>query len=481
MKRFFTFAMAALLLGPFASIAQSESTKTETKFHVIITDDKGEKIEINSEMPKEERDLVIQKMKEKLKDSKNLDLIQNLNIQIPGHNNIDIDMPNLKTYIYKYDLENLDNLEELKLGEVELEKMNSMIDKYNFATLVDPNTCAKGPNRNDACLGVQIEMNVMQTNDQVNKHIEIIEVNESSAAAEAGLLKGDLLTKLNGKEIGDLDGFVKDIKAFKPGDQVEIAYIRGGKELTVKATLKACENKQIKMFKFSDTDTRKVPNVIMKHKREEVDPCVRLEKLIGKPFLGVYVSYDGTVSEVIPNTSAEANKMQSDDKIVEIAGIEVSSSQEVIDAIATKKPGDLVKVVFMRDGKKQKKNIALGSYAEYNKEEIKRLEERCANKYDATIQPDGAGMGLDTEESAQLKIYPNPNAGRFMFSYRGNAGPATFTLTSPDGKVVYRNEAKDFNGMIEQEIDLQSSKVSGTYYMNVSQEGIELVEKVLVN
>ncbi len=65
------------------------------------------------------------------------------------------------------------------------------------------------------------------------------DVTEGTSAAEAGIKAGDLITKWNGKEIKSVEAWMPLLGEAKPGDVVEIVYVRDGKEMTTKATLKA--------------------------------------------------------------------------------------------------------------------------------------------------------------------------------------------------------------------------------------------------
>ena len=60
-----------------------------------------------------------------------------------------------------------------------------------------------------------------------------------SPAEAAGLAKGDVLVRFDGKPVKDLRGYTDLLYAKSPGDTVEIVYKRGDEERTTKATLKA--------------------------------------------------------------------------------------------------------------------------------------------------------------------------------------------------------------------------------------------------
>ncbi len=84
------------------------------------------------------------------------------------------------------------------------------------------------------------------TNDEKTKQgipisaegIYVTDVPKDGGAYEAGIRKGDMLTKLNSAEIsngGEMQGV---ISRQKPGDKLPVTYIRNGKEATATVTLK---------------------------------------------------------------------------------------------------------------------------------------------------------------------------------------------------------------------------------------------------
>lgn len=60
-----------------------------------------------------------------------------------------------------------------------------------------------------------------------------------TTAAEAGLQAGDVMTSWNGTKIGSVEDWMPLLQAAKPGDEVEITFLRGGETKSAKATLKA--------------------------------------------------------------------------------------------------------------------------------------------------------------------------------------------------------------------------------------------------
>src|SRR5690606_2403709 len=69
--------------------------------------------------------------------------------------------------------------------------------------------------------------------------IGVGDVYEGTAAYEAGLKVGDRLMKWNGQELTTVEAWMPILAAHKPGDEVEIVFIRDGREMTTRAVLKA--------------------------------------------------------------------------------------------------------------------------------------------------------------------------------------------------------------------------------------------------
>ncbi len=63
-------------------------------------------------------------------------------------------------------------------------------------------------------------------------------VNDGSSAFEAGLEKGDVITEINDVKIKNVSNLQEQIAINRPGDKVEVTYIRDGKTKRIIATLK---------------------------------------------------------------------------------------------------------------------------------------------------------------------------------------------------------------------------------------------------
>ena len=65
----------------------------------------------------------------------------------------------------------------------------------------------------------------------------IASVTPGSAAAQAGLKRGDIVTKVDNQPIQDASSLVATIRGHRPGDPVNLTVVRGGQTVSFKATL----------------------------------------------------------------------------------------------------------------------------------------------------------------------------------------------------------------------------------------------------
>lgn len=72
----------------------------------------------------------------------------------------------------------------------------------------------------------------------VNQGVWIDEVTPNSAAEKAQLQKGDVVTKINDQAVNDAPALIEQIGRHRPGDQLTLTYLRGGKVHSTTVTLK---------------------------------------------------------------------------------------------------------------------------------------------------------------------------------------------------------------------------------------------------
>ena len=100
---------------------------------------------------------------------------------------------------------------------------------------------AKGETPTHARLGVQVSNAGAAGQDpsaiQGDEGASIEVVNAGSTAANAGIQKGDVVTKVDDHLITDADSLVATIRSYRPGDKVTVTYERNGQTDTAQLTL----------------------------------------------------------------------------------------------------------------------------------------------------------------------------------------------------------------------------------------------------
>jgi len=84
----------------------------------------------------------------------------------------------------------------------------------------------------------QAFLGVVANTDPPGKGLLIEKIEEGSAAEVAGLKDGDRILAINGRTVGNLIELKSSLSGFRPGDRVEIRYLRKGAEANANAELK---------------------------------------------------------------------------------------------------------------------------------------------------------------------------------------------------------------------------------------------------
>ncbi len=93
-------------------------------------------------------------------------------------------------------------------------------------------------------LGVRINnvspelQEALDLNLSVDQGVYVAGVNEGSGGAEAGLKEGDVIVGVDGRETNNVATLQEMVARKRPGDQVEVDFIRDGEKMSAKATLK---------------------------------------------------------------------------------------------------------------------------------------------------------------------------------------------------------------------------------------------------
>ena len=137
------------------------------------------------------------------------------------------------------------------IGICSMKLVNDDIEGMGFAIPIEyamshADTLEKGESISWPVLGISM-INITDTAQlryygiSIGKNIKqgtvVLEVSQDSSAAKAGIKKGDIITKINGRETKDTAYLRYELYQHQAGDTIEITYVRDGKEHTVKVTL----------------------------------------------------------------------------------------------------------------------------------------------------------------------------------------------------------------------------------------------------
>ena len=95
----------------------------------------------------------------------------------------------------------------------------------------------KGETPTHARLGIGVENASSGAGVQITDGAKISQVSNGSAAQNAGLQPGDVITKIDDHEITSSNGLVAIIRSYRPGDDVTVTYVRKGDTHSVRVTL----------------------------------------------------------------------------------------------------------------------------------------------------------------------------------------------------------------------------------------------------
>lgn len=204
---------------------------------------------------------------------------------------------------------------------------------------------------NKAMLGV--------TTETKEGSVTINAVSENSAAAKAGLQKGDVITKVDDIKIESSQGLVDAIGKYKPEEKVTVTYKRNGKENKTTATL----GKREMSFYGTGPDVRVFPNMENFDFNFDMDNLRGMEDMQrfqgamgGRPRLGIRAqeTEDGKglkVLDVADESVASKAGIKEDDIILEFNGKTVNSTEELLNASKETKDKNSFNVKVNRGGK----------------------------------------------------------------------------------------------------------------------------------
>jgi serine protease Do len=247
---------------------------------------------------------------------------------------------------------------------------NVIIRKFNFDDVNMENGMLKKLEEESDSLAF---LGVM-TMSAENGGAEITDVSENSAAAKAGLKEDDVIIKMAGLPIEDSESLVQAVQKQKPNDQVEIVFLRNGKEKKTTATLqlkKGSRKKIVMMQSGVPLKKFELRDPTGKPKLDEMDINVDIAELMGEDFLNNDNGFSYNFSkkeklglklqdtenekgvkvlEITYNSLASKSGLEKDDIIIDIDGKTITNTDEARIQFKLKEAKNTYKVKVDRKG-----------------------------------------------------------------------------------------------------------------------------------
>ena len=324
-----------------------------------------------------------------------------------------------------------------------------------------------------------------------------------SAAEKAGLRPFDYIYGVDEFRVGQEQSLGTILKRYEPGDQAVLHIYRQGQK----------EKVNITFGKYAE-------------QREESKPANDCED----PFFGIIQKPDSDGGEGIPvsvveGSSAEAAGLQDGDVLIAINGNKMVDWDDVKIAINTLKPGELIEVVYLRNGEKRTGNAPIKSLAETrnckncdceeDEEVVLKLDKapkfKLKNKDDwkkpngeANIRHSPKSITVKVEDATSelaslqqkglvstelgtglhlpgFQLKADTDSGKFNFGFDlPSSGDLEIKVVNQANQIIYEAELIDYSGRFDDSLFLPQ-KLPAVYTIVVVQNGQANIKMVSFN
>lgn len=176
------------------------------------------------------------------------------------------------------------------------------------------------------------------------------EVVPGSPADRAGIEKGDIIVRVDGRQVGSPAQVVSRIRTREPGDRVKITCIRKGREKKVEAKLVETPER---LGLRRPWESRQ-PGGYLGARTSSLGPDLA-------PYFDVQSESGALVIEVEEDSPAERAGLKAGDVISQVDGERVRSAEDLLRAIHDQDPGSKVILTAIRHGKEQRIEATLAA------------------------------------------------------------------------------------------------------------------------
>ncbi|MBI5216215.1 MAG: PDZ domain-containing protein [Ignavibacteriae bacterium] len=185
---------------------------------------------------------------------------------------------------------------------------------------------------------------------------------DNSAAEDAGIEKGDVIVKYNGKEVEDSDELTSLVRKTKPGTSVDILVERDGENKTLKAEIDRLKDSDFSFFNFDDEDFHvRVPDPPRVNVRPRIQVFGNQSQMHGlvvqsiSKQLAEYFEVPGKkgalVTEVKKSSDAEKAGLKAGDVVTKVGSVNVWDADDLMEELNDADEGDELSLEVIRKGK----------------------------------------------------------------------------------------------------------------------------------
>jgi predicted metalloprotease with PDZ domain len=325
--------------------------------------------------------------------------------------------------------------------------------------------------------------------------VELSGVTKGYGAERAGLLKGDIIVAVNSEKIGNDKDLNRAIQKYKPGTEVEVAFLRGKEKKTLSVKLAESPNG----YNWIDTeinqedlkedireameDAAESLREVKEDLRENIED-IREDlkdnyRMTEKAMLGIYPQTNWSKKAVCitgftEKSAAKKAGLEKEDLILKIDKDEINTEEELRYALKKHQPNDEITVVYSRNGKQNEVKVTLGAEKVYegNRNIYYNNSEGWGSSYSKNdgnnetrtwssyTFADGTQVDLN-----DFKITPSANTINLSFEAKLNQ-PFSIVIYDNNGKEVLREEQPKLDGKFEKNFTISDVK-SDTYFAKI--------------
>ncbi len=198
----------------------------------------------------------------------------------------------------------------------------------------------------------------------VDKGVLVTYVINDSPADEAGIKKGDVILKYEGRSVRYSDELIEYVRKTPPGEKAKIEIDRNGKSKKFEVTIERNKSK-IVLQRFGDRG-----HGFTFHSNDSESGFLGVDMYDLTDGLREYFKVEEDegvlVVNVIEDSPAEKAGFKSGDVIVKVDKRVIEDSGDLRKAISRHEPDEKVKIEYIRDKKKSSKTVTLGEREDFN-------------------------------------------------------------------------------------------------------------------